>query len=185
MFFVFLVGCPPKVIVDPNNTMTQQHENSSVENTETSFSGTYLHGVFRDKIFPLEGLVSDSWEVQFQEEHKARRFRAQHRTESVVVEIWQFSEIILQPAQYDFCSWSFLDRGYYSNTREKQITSTCIPNDLAKNYVFAYLYHWGGSTWQFEIHTDLHTSMKGKTIGEDLLRQFIWHGVEDIRVLQP
>lgn len=185
MFFVLFVGCLGKLRVDTNKPSETQKETIFNEEEKEDFSGTYIDGVFRDKTFPLEGVVSDSWNIQPQNRVGSLRFRAQHTIEFVTVEIWQFSEIMLQPAEHDFCSWSFLDRGYYSNTHTKQITSTCIPHNTSGIYVFAYIYHWGGSTWQFEIHTDMQESIGGKKTGEALLQQFTWNGDEDIQVLQP
>ena len=120
-----------------------------------------------------------------QDRFGSRRFQAKHKTEDVRVEIWHFSEIILEPVQYGFCSWKFIDRGYYSNTETKQITGTCFPKTDNDMFVFAYIYHWGGGTWQFEIHTGMKESISGKKMGEMLLTQFIWRGDEDIPVRQP
>jgi hypothetical protein len=172
LIFLLLWGCPPKTV--------------SVNDEKRMQSGTYIKGVFRDKTFPLEGTVDEkTWIVEPQDRFGSRRFRAKHITEPIAVEIWRFQEVALQPAQYDFCSWSFLDRGYYSSAETKQMTSTCLPKEPTDSYVFAYIHHWIGSTWQFEIHAEPTHSISGKRLGEELLRKFIWHVDGGNPVLQP
>ena len=184
--FLFFMGCPPKNISFPQKEEAKKgNDTTQVENQARMQSGTFINGVFRDKSFPLEGTIDDSWELIPQDRFGSRRLLAKHKELLVSIEVWNFQDIALQPAQYDFCSWDFLDRGLYGSTNTKYLISTCVPHQPSSDYVFAHLHHWGGGTWQFEIHAHPTHAVQGKQYGEEFFKKFVWHGDEDIPILPP
>lgn len=186
LFFLCMMGCPPK-----SGSVPQEHstikptDGNQVQNQKRMQTGTFIDGVFRDKSFPLEGAIEDDWELIPQDRFGSRRLLARHKELPVSMEIWHFQDIALQPAQYEFCSWGFLDRGLYGSINARYLTSTCVPHKPSSDYVFAYLHHWGGSTWQFEIHAHPKHAVQGKLLGEDFFKRFLWRGDEDTPILPP
>lgn len=184
LFLIFGLGCP-KPTSSPVVTTTEEENKTQHLDQQRMQTGTFIDGVFRDKSFPIEGTISDSWELVPQNRFGSRRLLVKHIELPISVEIWHFQDVALQPAKYDFCSWGFVDRGFYGSTKDKYLIGTCIPNEPSSDYVFAYLHHWGGSTWQFEVHAHPKYAVQGKKIGEDLLREFIWRGGEDTPIIPP
>ena len=184
-FFLFFVGCPKPVSSTIDPAIEDTDKTQQLVDQERMQAGTFLDGVFRDKSFPLEGTINDSWTLIPQNRFGSRRLLMKHVDLPVTVEIWHFQEVSLQPAKYDFCSWGFIDRGFYGSTQEKYLIGTCVPDTPSSNYVFAYLHHWVGSTWQFEVHAHPEHAVEGKKVGEDALRGFIWRGDGDIPILPP
>ena len=184
-FFVFLLGCPKPTSSKVDPDVEDVKKTQQFIDQERMQTGTFLDGVFRDKSFPIEGKINASWRLIPQNRFGSRRLLITHIDLPVSVEIWRFQDVSLQPAKYDFCTWGFIDRGFYGSTQEKYLIGTCVPNTPSSNYVFAYLHHWSGSTWQFEVHTHPKHAVKGKQIGEDVLRGFTWRGDEDIPILPP
>ena len=182
---IFFWGCPKPISLVTDPVVTDRDQKQQVNDQERLQTGTFIDGFFRDKSFPIEGKIEDSWKLIPQNRLGSRRLLIKHKDLPVSVEIWYFQEISLQPAKYDFCSWGFLDRGFYGSTLEKYLIGTCVPNTPSSDYVFAYLHHWSGSTWQFEVHVHPEYAIEGKQIGEDALRNFIWRGDGDIPVLPP
>lgn len=180
----FLWGCPKPIssTIDPVIDEEKKKRQIALERMQ---SGTLINGVFRDKSFPIEGKIDDTWQVLPQSRFGSRRLLIKHHELPISVEIWHYQDIVTQPAKHDFCTWGFIDRGFYGSTKEKYLIGTCVPNKPSSDYVFAYLHHWGGSTWKFEVHTHPEYAVEGKKIGEDVLRDFIWRGDEDIPIIPP
>ena len=137
-------------------------------------TGTFISGVFRDRAFPLVGEVGNEWEIVFQEHGGSRRFQAKHTVLNSSVEIWAFPDTLLDPPEYDFCLWDFVDRGFYEGTQRKVIRATCVPSAKEQSYVFAEIHHWIGGSWLLEIHASPDHLLSAKRKGEELLQGFTW-----------
>ena len=180
-----LLGCPPKTSssIQPEEDGSQKER--QIEDQSRRQAVTVIDGVFRDKSFPLEGSFGDVWTFVPQDRFGSRRLLLEHKELPVSIEVWRFSDVTLKPASYDFCRWDFIDRGFYGSTKSKYLIGTCVPNTPTSDYVFAYLHHWAGNTWQFETHVHPEHAVVGKQLGENLFRDFIWRGDEDIPIIPP
>jgi|GEM_PF-6455998 len=174
ILWLCMLGCPWKKPEKPP-VVLEQGDIEEIEKQAINPSGTIVGGVFRDRSFPLEGEVDDEWLIVLQAQSSARRFQAKHREMDITVEIWSFSETLIDPPKYNFCRWEFIDRGFYESTQKKKIRSTCVPKQREDAYVFAEIHHWKGGTWLFEIHTSMEYILTGKKKGEQLLRRFTWY----------
>jgi len=173
-FWLWLsMGCTKK---KNNSSLMKNSQDKSKEQKEESVtSGTIVSGVFRDIAFPLVGEISEDWDVIPQDHRGTRRFRAKHKQMDVFVEIWSFPDTLIEPPIHDFCTWGFVDRGFYENTQSRVIRSTCIPNVRTKPHVFAEIHHWKGGTWLLEVHSSAESILSGKKKGEDFLQGFTWN----------
>ena len=181
MNFLFLLinacFCRPPPVTQPTDKSTVEIRFDDPD----LVSGKIVDGVFQDAIFPFQGAVSDEWEVKFGAKFGMHRLGLYHPVTSTRIEIWRFPYPLIEPAPLDFCDWSFVDLGLYSNSSpaDPRMVATCFPEDSARPFVFGMLRHRNQGTWQFEIHTAPKNMLLSKKIGEELLSNFFWTDEQD------
>lgn len=139
-------------------------------------SGQVVEGRFVDAVYGLSIAVPEGWVAILGQGDGPFRVRLDHAATGVRLEVWSFPGELGHPRPRSDCTWSFSDTGPYRTLAGtgSVTVATCLPDDPARDRVFAWLVGHEGRTWDFELRVPGEVLADGQTLGEEVLRTVRW-----------
>ena len=150
---IFLLAC--RIVQDQNRTWRPDAPKIDIAPIKIDFAGIYKDGVFEDKEHSLIVPIPEGWNKEIGLSKENKRLVLFPEDRSLVVELWYFHSILLEPAPREECEWSFVDKGLYHSVDNENIhlVATCFPYKSEDVIIQGYLAHHNKGTWQVEIHS--------------------------------